>query len=68
MTIALLFSGQGSQKTGMGQDLYETQAPYRDTIDHASQVLGIDLPACTLMILKRISLMKRSIRSPQSLP
>lgn len=45
MTIALLFSGQGSQKTGMGQDLYETQAPYRDTIDHASQVLGIDLPA-----------------------
>lgn len=45
MTIALLFSGQGSQKTGMGQDLYQTQTKYRETIDHASSVLGIDLPA-----------------------
>ncbi|GAA3614896.1 ACP S-malonyltransferase [Secundilactobacillus similis] len=44
MRIGLLFSGQGAQKTGMGQSLYEQNATYRAAIDHASDVLSIDLP------------------------
>nr|WP_232843725.1 ACP S-malonyltransferase [Secundilactobacillus angelensis] len=44
MKVGLLFSGQGSQKTGMGQDLYQQNGTYRTLIDQASQILDIDLP------------------------
>lgn len=33
MSIAFLFAGQGSQKVGMGKDLYENNEIFRETID-----------------------------------
>lgn len=41
--IGLLFSGQGAQKTGLTQDLYETVPYYKEIIDGASSILDFDL-------------------------
>lgn len=43
MRIGLLFNGQGSQKAGMGQDLYEKVPLFKQYIDQASNILGYDL-------------------------
>ncbi|MBS9335257.1 ACP S-malonyltransferase [Fructobacillus sp. M1-13] len=43
MRIGLLFNGQGSQKVGMGQDLYDNLASFQKYIDQASAILGYDL-------------------------
>jgi [acyl-carrier-protein] S-malonyltransferase len=43
MALALIFSGQGAQKVGMGKSLYEGSAATRDLYDRAGQVLGWDL-------------------------
>ena len=45
MAIALLFAGQGAQKVGMGQSLYEGFASARALYDEANSVLGWDLKA-----------------------
>jgi acyl transferase domain-containing protein/acyl carrier protein len=37
--IAFLFTGQGSQYARMGQQLYQTQAKFRQTIDQCDQIL-----------------------------
>ncbi|WP_392534193.1 type I polyketide synthase [Nostoc sp. C117] len=37
--IAFLFTGQGSQYAGMGQQLYQTQAKFRQIIDQCDQIL-----------------------------
>lgn len=43
MALALLFSGQGAQKVGMGRSLYEQSAAARALFDEADQVLGWSL-------------------------
>ncbi|WP_368251950.1 ACP S-malonyltransferase [Enterococcus sp. 2201sp1_2201st1_B8_2201SCRN_220225] len=40
MKTAFLFSGQGAQYTGMGQELYQTEPIMKATFDEASEVLG----------------------------
>ena len=44
MKIAYLFPGQGSQKVGMGKDIYENYEEARKVYDIASEILGIDIP------------------------
>jgi len=41
MKLAFLFAGQGSQKAGMGRDLYENYPAFREAFDSAE--LGFDL-------------------------
>jgi [acyl-carrier-protein] S-malonyltransferase len=41
--VAYVFPGQGSQKTGMGHDLYESCEPARAVFQKADQVLGFPL-------------------------
>ena len=43
MVIALLFSGQGAQKVGMGRSLYEHSPTARALYDEANRILGWDL-------------------------
>ena len=45
MKTAFLFSGQGAQYTGMGQELYETHEVMKQTVAEASDILGYDLAA-----------------------
>ncbi len=40
---AAIFPGQGSQKVGMGKDLYEVFDAARRTFDEANEILGFDL-------------------------
>lgn len=40
MKTAFLFSGQGAQYTGMGQELFQTEPIMKATFDEASEVLG----------------------------
>ncbi|ACB52427.1 probable polyketide synthase [Crocosphaera subtropica ATCC 51142] len=39
LPIAFLFTGQGSQYMGMGQQLYQTQTTFKATVDHCCDIL-----------------------------
>ncbi|MDL4815437.1 type I polyketide synthase [Actinomadura opuntiae] len=41
--IAYLLTGQGSQRPGMGQELYDTFPIYAETFDEISEHIGLDL-------------------------
>lgn len=43
MKTAFLFSGQGAQYVGMGQELFDQEEIVRQTFDEASDVLGYDM-------------------------
>lgn len=43
MDVVLLFPGQGSQKPGMGKDLYETFPAAHEVFDAADAALGVSL-------------------------
>jgi [acyl-carrier-protein] S-malonyltransferase len=43
MKIAFIFPGQGSQKAGMGKDLYDTYPKVRELYDRANEALGFDI-------------------------
>lgn len=43
IVIAAIFPGQGSQKPGMGQSLYEGSEPAKAVFKQVSEVLGLDM-------------------------
>lgn len=43
MTIGFVFSGQGAQYLGMGKNFYEESEYFKNRIDQASDILGINI-------------------------
>ncbi|HIK08631.1 MAG TPA: acyltransferase domain-containing protein [Trichormus sp. M33_DOE_039] len=68
-SIAFMFPGQGSQYLNMGKELYDTEAIFREQIDHCCELLqhhlGLDL-RCLWRAELSLLFEKESIPNPQS--
>lgn len=53
MKIGFLFPGQGSQRIGMGQDLYEEYEVVRKMYEKVKQITGIDIAHITFSRKRR---------------
>ena len=49
--VAFLFTGQGSQYVGMGQELYQTQPAFRNVLEHCDRLLRPYLDRPLLSVL-----------------
>ncbi|MCB0167205.1 MAG: amino acid adenylation domain-containing protein, partial [Anaerolineae bacterium] len=50
-SVAFLFSGQGSQYSNMGRELYETHPVFRQTVNRCAEILAPDLDIPLLDVL-----------------
>ncbi|MGH9570597.1 MAG: type I polyketide synthase, partial [Candidatus Angelobacter sp.] len=66
--VAFLFPGQGIQKIGMGQQIYETEPEFRQCVDecfdYVRDKFGVDLYGCLYKPLQDQALAARQLAQP----